>query len=1024
VRYQTGVVIGSGGMGTVLRSFDTRLGRPVALKVLTRDDPELAERMLREARAQAGVDHPNVAKVYEVGHLDDGRPFIAMQLIEGRRLDDVAATLTIDDKVRLLATVAEAVHAAHVTGLVHRDLKPANILVEESAEGGLKPYVLDFGIARETAAPGLTVSGQVLGTPGYMAPEQASGQRGTVDRRADVFSLGVILYELLAGHQPFDGASPVDKLVALLNDEPTPLRQYLPEAPADLEAAVGACLERSPGARYPSAKALADDLRRYLAGEPVTVRRVTVIGRWMRRARRHPAIAAGVAVAATLVLAASGFAAATALSASRQAKVARELGGRLERIDATLRVARLLPTHDISRERSAVRAEMAAIERTMAGLGREDRRLGHLALGQGHLALGEAATARSELEAAWAAGSRSPEVSLALARALAELYRERLDAVRRRRDEESRRSGAEAAGRELSDPARAHLAAVLDRRLPSVLEVESLLALAEREPDAALDKAGALAALDPTSAEVAAAAARLRGEAYLQRAHELRWGPDRAGHSAALAAAKEAFEVSAATLRSDPSAHLGLCRAATALVELEADAGRPPAHSLSRAIGECGVAARVDAARAAPHVELAIAANTTAQFAIRRGQPPMEALELAARELAAALEAEPAAYEALLVAATTSLLEAERTAFERPREVAANLEEAIALLQRAEKADDRRPEAFHLEGNALLRLEDAEKALGKDAIPTVRAALAAFERALVLPDGVTRRTLNSVGVAYTDLGLLLRLRGEDPCEALAKALVALDRAVAMSPDYVTAHVSRGLAFWELGEHAAGTGGDPIPDLERAEASFARVLELDPTRAVGHTNSAGVLLVRARFEVRHGVDPAATLTRLRGHLETFRTSFPWDFHLDSAETALVETTWARQRGQAAAGPLARAARHAQALIGLSPEEASGEMLLAEVQRVRAGGLVDGSGRGRAALAATCRVGLEHAARALAVNPTLARALAARAALLAAQATLRTDLVARRQLEDAAREAARAALAAEPTLDDDAVRRLAR
>ncbi|MGV8040447.1 MAG: serine/threonine-protein kinase [Thermoanaerobaculaceae bacterium] len=301
VRYETGVPIGSGGMGTVVRSYDPVLERHVALKLLRRDEPELAERMLREARAQAAVDHPNVAKVYEVGYLEDGRPFIAMQLIEGRPLDEVAPGLTVDQKIGLVVTVAEAVQAAHATGLVHRDLKPSNILVEESGEWGLVPFVVDFGIAREEAAPGLTVSGQVLGTPGYMAPEQASGAVHTLDRRADIFSLGVILYELVGGCQPFGGDSAVEKLVSLLNDDPAPLRTRVPSVPADLEAVIFKCLEKRPEHRYVSARALAEDLRRYLAGEPVLARRVTRLGILWRRARRHPVVAATVAIAALAV---------------------------------------------------------------------------------------------------------------------------------------------------------------------------------------------------------------------------------------------------------------------------------------------------------------------------------------------------------------------------------------------------------------------------------------------------------------------------------------------------------------------------------------------------------------------------------------------------------------------------------------------------------------------------------------------------------------------------------------------------
>src|SRR5436853_1201942 len=167
-RYQVLEVIGTGGMGKVYKAFDRKLRRPVALKFLRGADAALERRFLQEAQAQARVDHPNVCKVYEVGRIGE-EPYIAMQYIEGKTLRDAAQDMGLDQKLRLMREVAEAIHAAHGLGLVHRDIKPANILVEK----GLRPFITDFGLARDLEAPGDTVQGALLGTPQYMAPEQA-----------------------------------------------------------------------------------------------------------------------------------------------------------------------------------------------------------------------------------------------------------------------------------------------------------------------------------------------------------------------------------------------------------------------------------------------------------------------------------------------------------------------------------------------------------------------------------------------------------------------------------------------------------------------------------------------------------------------------------------------------------------------------------------------------------------------------------------------------------------------------------
>ncbi len=301
MRHDTAHPIGAGGMGEVFKAWDPDLQRHVALKYLRHDDPVLVERLLREARAQARVDHPSVCKVYEVG-TDDGRPFIAMEYVDGEPLDVAAGRLSTEHRILLVKQVAEAVQAAHSAGLVHRDLKPANILVVDR-DGEPFPYVLDFGIARIEEIAGLTLTGQVMGTPGYLSPEQARGDLNAVDRRTDVFSLGVILYEVLGGRRPFTGDSNVEILMHLIDDEAPPLRRVAPAVPRDLDTVVMTCLEKNPDRRYVSARALADDLGRYLDGEPVEARPIGLLERVTRRAKKNPITAIAITAAATALVA-------------------------------------------------------------------------------------------------------------------------------------------------------------------------------------------------------------------------------------------------------------------------------------------------------------------------------------------------------------------------------------------------------------------------------------------------------------------------------------------------------------------------------------------------------------------------------------------------------------------------------------------------------------------------------------------------------------------------------------------------
>jgi serine/threonine-protein kinase len=277
--------LGRGGMGVVYKARQKSLGRIVAVKLLLRG--ELASdsdqaRFRGEAQSAARLDHPRIVSVYEVGHGE--RPFFSMQLVEGTTLAKKLAEGPIPPReaAELLSKVARAIHYAHEQGVLHRDLKPSNILIDPDGQ----PHISDFGLAKRLE-PGasLTNTGAILGTPSYMAPEQAAGRRGEMGPASDVYSLGTILYQMLTGRPPFQAASPVDTVLLVLEQDPLLPRLLNPKADRDLEMIALRCLQKPPELRYPTAAALADDLDAYLAGEPIAARSGAfsqVISRWFR----------------------------------------------------------------------------------------------------------------------------------------------------------------------------------------------------------------------------------------------------------------------------------------------------------------------------------------------------------------------------------------------------------------------------------------------------------------------------------------------------------------------------------------------------------------------------------------------------------------------------------------------------------------------------------------------------------------------------------------------------------------------
>src|SRR5262245_10609173 len=271
--YELAQELGRGGMGVVYRATQTSLGREVAVKMILRG--QLAsqvdrERFAAEAQAAAKLDHPGIVPVYEVGEID-GRPYFSMKHVRGTTLAQrlVEGPLPPREAARILASVARAIHFAHMRGVLHRDLKPSNILLDERGE----PHVTDFGLAKQlTDAATITKTGAVLGTPAYMAPEQAAGVRGQVGPQSDVYSLGVILYHMLTGRPPFQAASPAEMVMLVLEQDPVPPRMLNPTADRDLEMICLKCLQKPIDLRYASAAALADDLEAYLNDESIAAR--------------------------------------------------------------------------------------------------------------------------------------------------------------------------------------------------------------------------------------------------------------------------------------------------------------------------------------------------------------------------------------------------------------------------------------------------------------------------------------------------------------------------------------------------------------------------------------------------------------------------------------------------------------------------------------------------------------------------------------------------------------------------------
>lgn len=764
-RYAFQASLGEGGMGRVYKAYDVRLHRSVALKFLRDPHPELVGRFFQEAQAQARISHPHVAQVYEVGEFE-GRPFLAMQYVEGMTLGEAAPSLGLEEKVTLFQQVCEGLHAAHRLGILHRDVKPGNVMLERTAEEGWRAYVMDFGLAREISADGHTMEGLLVGTPAYMSPEQAKGEHASLDRRSDVYALGATLYDLVTGHPPFSGVGGLDLLLRIQTSEPPAPRRVQPALPQDLETIVLKAMEKNPARRYDSAKAMGEDLQRYLEGEPILARRASLLYRLGKRLRKHRLVA-GVLAASLLgfgTLAGYGFH--LRLRAQAQARLAQRYTQAAQEIENRLRLAFSLPAHDVRGDIQAAREGMERLRKELAGLEPWAEGPGRYALARGHLILGEFDEARSELEKAWALEYRTPEVAHALGLTLARLYQVSLHNLGGKTLAEKRV--------ELEETLRRPALAYLRQAAGSSTYAEGLMAFLEDHPEEALAKAKEARRLEPWRYEALLLESEVHAKAAMQLRLEERFLAAESAFRRALLPLKEAQELA----RSAPGPREAETELYAGLAVLRLRQGRMREADVARVINaaDAALVLQPEGWRSLQH-KAEIEAHW-AERLVALGKDPAPAVErsLAASRQVLELRPNSTTPHLLMGWAMGTLAQGQRAAGVDPRPA---LDEAIAHNRRALGEAHLVRDLQAILGGCFKIKGEYELEKGLDPMASLEEAAACYERSLALQPA--RHRLCYLGEIHLSRARYLARQGRDPGPALSLAEAAYLKALDLVP---------------------------------------------------------------------------------------------------------------------------------------------------------------------------------------------------------------------------------------------------
>jgi len=804
-RYDIIEKIGEGGMGKVYKAFDPHLKRFVALKFVKEDSDDVIKRFVQEAQAQGQITHENICRIYEVGEYNN-MPYIAMQYIDGPSLFEIESRINLEQKVLIMKAVAGAIHEAHRKGIIHRDIKPSNIMLEQSPEGEWIPYVMDFGLAREIESSAMTMSGMVVGTPNYMSPEQARGDRKIINRRSDIYCLGSTMYELFTGQRAFTGDSPLKVLLKVVNDDPEPVRKVNPGIPVDLENIVMKCLEKEPHRRYDSAKAIAKDLQFYLDGEPVLARSSTIAYRIIKKAKKHKiAVTLGSIVFIILIILISMWLH-TRWKMGKIVDIAQKFGQNVVNIESSMRISHTIPLHDIRPEEKRVRKQIEEIRKQTKQVGDLGIGPGNYTLGRGYIVLSEYDNALKYLKRSWDSGYKTRKVAYAMGLTLTKLFQKESENLGKISEKALKIFQKRKIEEKYLKPAIEFLKKSRGLIGESPEYLEALIAYNDRQFNVAIKKARSAFNSTPWLYE----AKLLEGNIYKAMGVDKKDKGDISGALDVFKKAEEAFKEAIQIGESDPKSYNSLCNLCANMIDI-----------LLYEKGE----------DITPYIEKAL-------LIVQKSM-------IADRDLAETYEIKANIYSSL-----------GEYKLENGQDPKADLLKAIENAQKASKIDPNNGLPLLKKGNSYLHLGYYEMMQGKNPLSFLKKAMESYEKAIQInPDNA--KYYSSLGVVYAYTVQYEMSKGIDYMNSINKAKESFLKAIELHPDFYYAYSNLGGIYHFKSIYEESHGKDPLDSINKAITSYRKAILINPI-AFAYRNLGLSLILLSEYKISYGKDPTQTL----------------------------------------------------------------------------------------------------------------------------------------------------------------------